>query len=308
MSRYRKVDQRMWADAKFLSLGDRAKLLWVYLLTGTSTTSLPGVIVAGRAQIAEHLGWSPEVFAEAFGEVFRKGMAKADWEARVVFLPRASRYASPESPNVIRGWRTLWDEVPECALKCEAYHALKAFAEALPEAFRKAFGEALPQPSPNQEQEQEQEQEQDPQSVGANSETARGARPTPAKGPKPDVSREGLTGAVLAALASLEADESLSPIVKRPAALCVDLVKAGPGVDVAADVRAAGAWLRANPKRAKSNGNAFLVGWVQRSQERASRGPQAATRPPWKPPVQPMSDAWAPNTGEYEDLPEGRIF
>ena len=63
MSRYRKVDQRMWADAKFLSLGDRAKLLWVYLLTGTSTTSLPGVIVAGRAQIAEHLGWSPEVFA-----------------------------------------------------------------------------------------------------------------------------------------------------------------------------------------------------------------------------------------------------
>ncbi len=31
-------------------------------------------------------------------------------------------------------------------------------------------------------------------------------------------------------------------------------------------------------------------------------------RPPWKPPVQPMSDAWAPNTGEYEELPDGRIF
>lgn len=46
--------------------------------------------------------------------------------------------------------------------------------------------------------------------------------------------------------------------------------------------------------------------WKRKAAEWAKPG--TATRPPWKPPVQPMSDAWAPNTGEYEELPDGRIF
>ena len=84
-------------------------------------------------------------------------MVKVDWEARLVWLPQAKKYNRPESPNVVRSWRDHWDNVPECALKVEAYHALKAFTEGLGEAFAKAFAEACAHPSPNQEQEQEQE-------------------------------------------------------------------------------------------------------------------------------------------------------
>ncbi len=130
MARFRKIDPRMWGDAKFQSLGERAKLLWCYLLTGPEVTSLPGIIVAGRLHLAEALGWTPEAFEEAFREAFAKGMAKADWKARVIWLPNAWRYNRPESPNVVRSWRDHWDNTPECELKVEAYQALKPLRKA----------------------------------------------------------------------------------------------------------------------------------------------------------------------------------
>ena len=74
---YRKVDMRTWNDEKFRTLSDPAKLLWLRLLTGPETTSIPGVIAIGRAALAEALGWETEALLEAFGEVFAKGMAKA---------------------------------------------------------------------------------------------------------------------------------------------------------------------------------------------------------------------------------------
>ena len=102
-----------------------------------------------------------EGFREAFAEAFREGIVKADWKARLVWVPNVIRHNPPESPNVVRSWRVAWDELPECKLKTEAYKTLKAFLEAFGEAFAKAFGEACPHPSPNQEQEQEQEQEEE---------------------------------------------------------------------------------------------------------------------------------------------------
>jgi hypothetical protein len=161
VARFRKVDPRCWADAKFRALSERGKLLWFYLLTGPEVTSVPGVIVAGRLHLAEALGWSPEGFDEAFGEAFRQGMAKADWKARVIWLPNAWKYNRPESPNVVRSWRDHWDNTPECELKAQAYQTLKDFAEGLGEAFREAFREACGHPSPNPEPEPEPEPEPD---------------------------------------------------------------------------------------------------------------------------------------------------
>jgi hypothetical protein len=64
------------------------------------------------------------------------------------------------------------------------------------------------------------------------------------------------------------ADEDLVGIVRGPEKLARDLVRVGPGVDVAGEVAKSGAWLRANPARRKSNGNKFLLAWVTRQQER----------------------------------------
>jgi hypothetical protein len=160
MARYRKIDTRMWADAKFRALTSpppSGKYLWIALLTGPYTTNLPGLFRVGEMALAEELGWSLEGLRQGFTELFREGLAKADWKARVVWIPNAIKYNPPDNPNVVKSWRHSWDEVPECALKAEAYQRLKSVTEGLGEGFAKAFQEGCGQCLANQEQEQEQE-------------------------------------------------------------------------------------------------------------------------------------------------------
>lgn len=181
MSRYRKIEVRTWADERFRRLSPippSGQGLWFFLLTGPHTGPIPGLFRAGRAAMAEELDWDVEAFDEAFQEVSEQGMAKADFKARLVWLPKAIRYNKPESPNVVRGWRVELDLLPECDLKREAIEAIReALSDAGPsyvEAFEevlsgkgKATSKADEKPSakpsaktmPNQEQEQEQEQE-----------------------------------------------------------------------------------------------------------------------------------------------------
>ncbi len=82
-----------------------------------------------------------------------------------------------------------------------------------------------------------------------------------------DLDSSELTQCELVALGAVVADPTLAPIVKAPNRLARDLCAAGPGLDIRREVNAAGAWLRANPTKAKKNGNRFLLGWITRSQE-----------------------------------------
>lgn len=165
LARYRRVDVRVWNDRKFRALTPIApsgQALWLYLLTGPHTGPIPGLFEARAGGICERLGWTPKAFREAFQEVFQQGMAKADWQAGLVWLPNSLRFNPPASPNVVRSWSDAWDELPECDLKNEAHSRLwEAFQDAFSKGFREALGEALGMPSgkalPNQEQEQEQE-------------------------------------------------------------------------------------------------------------------------------------------------------
>jgi len=164
MARFRKLDVRVWADSKFRDLsspGPSGKYLWFFLLTGPHTTNIPGLFRAGEMALAEELGWSIEGFRKVFVELFSKGLVRADWKARVVWVPNAIKYNSPENPNVVKSWRTTWDEIPECSLKTEANARLKEFTKGLGEGFAKAFGEACVKSLANQEQEQEQKQKQE---------------------------------------------------------------------------------------------------------------------------------------------------
>lgn len=177
MSRYRKIEVRTWSDEKFRELSaipPSGQGLWFFLLTGPHTTAIPGLFRAGRAAMAEELNWEQEAFDEAFLEVSNQGMAKADFKAKLVWLPKAIQHNKPESPNVVRGWRVELDLLPECDLKREAMEGIREALEAAGPSYVEAFDEVLStkkkepvkplaKPStkamPNQEQEQEQEQE-----------------------------------------------------------------------------------------------------------------------------------------------------
>ena len=165
----------MWGDTKFRSLSPMpasGQGLWLYLLTNTNTSPIPGLYKAGRMAMAEELGWDLEDFDKAFQEVFDLGMVKADFEARVVWIPNAIKHNKPESPNVVVGWGKEIDLIPECDLKNSAVIELYDLVQAIDnesenpdkksytKAFVKAFRKSLSKTMPNQEQEQEQEQEQ----------------------------------------------------------------------------------------------------------------------------------------------------
>lgn len=170
--RYRKVEVKVWGDEKFRRLTPIPPCgqgLWLFLITGPHTGPIPGLFRAGRAAMAEELGWDVEDFDKAFAEAFRQGMVEADFKSRVVWVPKAISHNRPESPNVVRSWRSEFDQIPECDLKRGALEHLRAFVYGLGEGFAKAFDETFGKASvkplakamPNQEQEQEQEQEED---------------------------------------------------------------------------------------------------------------------------------------------------
>lgn len=195
MARYRKIDTRIWGDARFRRLSAPedgcAQFLWIYMLTNPSTTNIPGLFTAGRAQIAEALGWTAKGFDKGFRELFREGLAKGDFEARVIWIPKAILHNPPENPNVVKSWRISWDEIPECDLKAEAWEELNSFFSNRNPSLQKAFAESCPNPLAKgmakgirkglpkgmANQEQEQEQDQDP-SLRSGSARATPAAPT----------------------------------------------------------------------------------------------------------------------------------
>lgn len=142
MAHFRKVDVRIWNDAKFNELSHLGKLIFFLLITHPSMTML-GAMRATQAGLAEELQVTPEAFREAFAEVLAKGMAKVDQKASCIWLPNFLKYQSAESPNVLRNWVKQVEFIPECSLKTLAVAGLEDYAEASGEAFRKAFREAF---------------------------------------------------------------------------------------------------------------------------------------------------------------------
>lgn len=176
MARYRKVDSRIWNDAKFRALSDNGKLVFFFLLTHPHMTAL-GAFRGTIAGLTEELGWKPEAFREAFREGCAKGMIEHDQKACLIALPNFLKYNPPEIPNVVKAWTTALDLLPECGLKSVAIQRAKAFTEGMTEAFGKAFTEALPKAMPNQEQEQEPEQEQEKSKADARRASSRAFAP-----------------------------------------------------------------------------------------------------------------------------------
>lgn len=149
--RYRKIALKIWGDEKFVSLSPMppsAQGLWLFLLAYPAQDAIPGVYRAGRASMAEQLGWEVEDFDRCFQEIADLGMAVADWSAKLVWLPNAARFNPPESPNVVVWWSKAWPEIPECPMKARIYEALRAHVYATGAAYGEEFDKRFTQPAP----------------------------------------------------------------------------------------------------------------------------------------------------------------
>jgi hypothetical protein len=265
LMRYRTIATRIYADEKFRSLSKPApngQSLFIYLLTGPHTTNLPGLFCTGKAALAEALEWNAEGFDKAFREVFREGLIKVDLKARLWWLPNATKYNPPQSPNVVKSWRKAFDELPECQLKNEAFNKFKAFLEAFSEDFRKPFRKPLDEsknrstgPFAKQEQEQEQEQYKETTFVRSDEKAI-------ASGPNPP--EEIFTELPLKGKKTTHA-------VTR--AYVAEMKPLYPRVDIEAETLRAKGWLLNNPEQQKTQRGIkrFLGGWYDREQNRGAR-------------------------------------
>lgn len=146
-SPFRKVSTGTWADRRVMNLSrlePSGQAMFVMLLIGPQTTNMPGVQPVGRLAFAEMLDWESEAFDKAFQEVFEQGLAKADWKARFVFVPKSIQHNLPQSPNVVKSWASTWARVPDCELKREAWHTIFQALTALGKSFADAFKTACP--------------------------------------------------------------------------------------------------------------------------------------------------------------------
>jgi hypothetical protein len=147
MAHYRKIDVRIWNDAKVIALSNNGRLIFLFLITHPQMTAL-GAMRATTQGLAAELQMDLETFTKAFDEVLSQGLAKHDRRACCIWLPNFLRYQSAESPNVLRNWSKQVEYIPECDLKTQAIAGVRAYAEGLSEGFRKAFKEAFPKDIP----------------------------------------------------------------------------------------------------------------------------------------------------------------
>lgn len=148
-TRFRKIGTGLWSLRTFRACSPAARDLYFYLRSGPESSSLPGVVVAGRAHLAEALGHTLEAFDTIFAELSTCSppLAVADWRARLVWLPDAFADDAPPNPSVIVSWHGHWLSVPECDLKDGVHRALRDLVTPLGDSFLEAFDRSLKNPN-----------------------------------------------------------------------------------------------------------------------------------------------------------------
>lgn len=173
MARYKKIDVRIWNDAKFNALSSDAQLIFLYLLTSPQTTML-GAVPVDKHTVSRILKFDDIRYGIGYKQLSEYGMLEYD-EAGIFWIKNFLKYNPPENPKVVISWSSLLDLFPECQLLIKiAKSVLKAcetrgeaYVKALHPEFKKLakydmsngmpYGIAYPMPYQEQEQEQEQE-------------------------------------------------------------------------------------------------------------------------------------------------------
>lgn len=155
MSKYRKIESRLWNDAKFVALSDDGKLVFLLILSHPNMTAV-GAMKGSAATLSEDLGWTVQRSEKGLAEVLRKGLVERDQKARLIVLPNFFKYNHPDNPNVLKAWVGSLDQLPECNLKAKVIQRLETLSKGFSEAFQKAFRDTIGKGRRKQEQEQEQ--------------------------------------------------------------------------------------------------------------------------------------------------------
>lgn len=137
MSHTRKVDTYLWNDAQFNALSVEGKLVFLFLLTHPHLTVL-GAMRATFAGLARELNLSLACLKAVLEEAYLKKHVYWDERAAFIWLPYFLDSHVPQSPNVVKSWQTIWEQLPTCSLKMQLRVHLQAFIKTLAPSFQAA--------------------------------------------------------------------------------------------------------------------------------------------------------------------------
>ena len=147
--RWSAVTRAMWTDERFLNLSSpqpNAQTLWLYLLTTPHQIPIPGLLPLGPGAIADDLGWDIPDVRVHLKELEEAEMIMICYRPALIFLPRAIHHNQPANPNMIKGWRNGFDNLPECVLRTLAVsHIRRGLKASLTPSFDKIFAFELKQ-------------------------------------------------------------------------------------------------------------------------------------------------------------------
>lgn len=170
MARFRKIDPRIWNDAKFASLSNEAKLLFIYLLTSPQMTVLGALPMRDTSVAAELNIPYPIRYGIRYKELYDRGIAEYD-ERGLFWVKNFLKYNSPDNPKVVLSWAGAVDLLPECPLLEKILNNAKTFCNQKGSAYTDAFengigncmpngmGYGMPYGMPYKEKEKEKEKE-----------------------------------------------------------------------------------------------------------------------------------------------------
>ena len=141
MARYRKIDPRIWNDAKFMRIGPMGQMLFLYVLTHPNMTML-GMLRSTKEAIAFERGWDLSAFNQVFELALTLGLLEYD-PVGLIACPNFLKYNEPESITVVKSWGKIQDFLPECDLYFKYLKRAKEYCQKRGEAFEKAFNEAF---------------------------------------------------------------------------------------------------------------------------------------------------------------------
>ena len=141
MARYRKIDPRIWNDAKFMRIGPMGQMLFLYVLTHPNMTML-GMLRSTKEAIAFERGWDLSAYNQVFDLALTLGLIEYD-TVGLIACPNFLKYNEPESITVVKSWGKIQDFLPECDLYFKYLKRAKEYCQKRGEAFENAFNEAF---------------------------------------------------------------------------------------------------------------------------------------------------------------------
>lgn len=287
MSHFRKVNVKIWADAKWRKLSDDAKLLFLSVLTHPHMTPY-GALAAPVDTIAFQLQWKRDRVCKAMDEVISVDMLHEDRDAGLIIAPNFLQYNRPASSKNVASWFNTWDMLPECPLKAKYFESLRLACESYGKTFLDAFKSFFGSEPPSVKEASkmassigseiasksdaashvERREKREEIETERNISSAQPSAEAEADAHKPVPVPEELKG-----LTEYESDPKLCEFVAKA---IPEWTKAYPGVNIASELRRAHIWEQANPAKKKTPKGRprFLNAWLERAQNRGCQAQQ----------------------------------